>query len=283
MLSMLLIGVWQVTYGRRPPRTTHHATLFEGVIYERRILSEPRPVILHIVMIDLTVEGIDFAITPPDLPNETLYMQARTTSDFVAESGVQLAINGSFFYPFHSEMPWDYFPHEGDTVRPLGETIVDQQVLSPTEEHYQPVCFLEDRVEIVEGACSAETQHALSGNAIFLQSAEPIHFTDPYNATPYSRVALATNQQGNIVWLIIVDGKQKFYSEGLSLNELGSIVQALGAYNAINLDGGGSTTLAIASDDGATLLNAPFHTRLPMRERPVANHLGIIATGSNHE
>ena len=46
----------------------------------------------------------------------------------------------------------------------------------------------------------------------------------------------------------------------------------------MNLDGGGSTSIAI--DDGrggVRLLNSPIHTRIPWRERPVANHLGVFA------
>jgi hypothetical protein len=52
----------------------------------------------------------------------------------------------------------------------------------------------------------------------------------------------------------------------------------LGVYNAINLDGGGSTTLVLANPDKEgkpKTLNAPTHTKIPMRDRPVANHLGF--------
>jgi hypothetical protein len=51
----------------------------------------------------------------------------------------------------------------------------------------------------------------------------------------------------------------------------------LGAYKALNLDGGGSTTLVVADSGGTRSLNSPIHTRIPMRQRPVANHLGFYA------
>jgi exopolysaccharide biosynthesis protein len=42
---------------------------------------------------------------------------------------------------------------------------------------------------------------------------------------------------------LIVDGRQPNYSLGASLTDLFKMMKAAGAYNAINMDGGGSTTL----------------------------------------
>ncbi|NER83080.1 MAG: phosphodiester glycosidase family protein, partial [Leptolyngbya sp. SIO1D8] len=82
---------------------------------------------------------------------------------------------------------------------------------------------------------------------------------------------------GERLWLIVVDGKQRHYSHGITLSQLAQIATDLGADAALNLDGGGSTTLVTATPEGAAILNAPTHTRLPMRERPVANQLGFRA------
>lgn len=51
----------------------------------------------------------------------------------------------------------------------------------------------------------------------------------------------------------------------------------LGADRAINLDGGGSTTLAITNSSNIKVINAPIHNKIPMNERPIANHLGFYA------
>jgi exopolysaccharide biosynthesis protein len=51
----------------------------------------------------------------------------------------------------------------------------------------------------------------------------------------------------------------------------------LGAYYAMNLDGGGSSTMVIEGANGEpVILNSPIDSRIPGRERPVANHLGIF-------
>jgi exopolysaccharide biosynthesis protein len=57
--------------------------------------------------------------------------------------------------------------------------------------------------------------------------------------------------------------------------ELSRIFAKLGVDKAINLDGGGSTTLVVDTGNGATVLNAPIHAKLPMNERPVANQIGF--------
>ena len=54
-------------------------------------------------------------------------------------------------------------------------------------------------------------------------------------------------------------------------------IRKLGAFNALNLDGGGSTALAIEGPDGApVVLNRPCGPP-PGMERRVANHLGVFA------
>jgi hypothetical protein len=76
----------------------------------------------------------------------------------------------------------------------------------------------------------------------------------------------------------VADGRQPNYSEGVNLPELAQIILDAGGFNALNLDGGGSTALVMQGQDGQPLqLGSAIHTRIPGRERPVANHLGIFA------
>ena len=44
-------------------------------------------------------------------------------------------------------------------------------------------------------------------------------------------------------WLVVVDGRQRGWSDGLRFSPLGNLMLLLGAANALNLDGGGSTTM----------------------------------------
>ncbi len=69
------------------------------------------------------------------------------------------------------------------------------------------------------------------------------------------RTVIAQRKDG-IVLFLVIDGRQPGYSIGASMNEVIEILVRYGAYNAANLDGGGSTTLAVNGE----LYNTPSTT-----------------------
>jgi hypothetical protein len=70
--------------------------------------------------------------------------------------------------------------------------------------------------------------------------------------TRHPRTLIGTQADGTI-WLVTVDGRQPRLSGGMSLFELRALAQRLGLKNALNLDGGGSTTMWVAG----TIVNSP--------------------------
>ena len=66
--------------------------------------------------------------------------------------------------------------------------------------------------------------------------------------TRHPRTLVGTHPDGS-VWLVTVDGRQPKLSAGMSLAELRALAQRLGLRNALNLDGGGSTTMWVAGQD----------------------------------
>ena len=109
----------------RPPRTPQQQALFQGITYKREIRSMPRPLMIHIVTIDLTAPGVKVLVTPGKPTPDNTEVQARTTTEFVSEFQLQLAINGSFFYPFREISPWNYYPKSGDRANVLGQAIAN--------------------------------------------------------------------------------------------------------------------------------------------------------------
>jgi exopolysaccharide biosynthesis protein len=92
---------------------------------------------------------------------------------------------------------------------------------------------------------------------------------------PRSSVGISRN--GRYLILMAIDGRQAGYSDGASTGETAEWMRKLGAFNALNLDGGGSTALAIEGPDGApVVLNRPCGPP-PGLERRVANHFGVFA------
>jgi exopolysaccharide biosynthesis protein len=68
----------------------------------------------------------------------------------------------------------------------------------------------------------------------------------------------------NRILLVTVDGHQPGYSLGLSLIEGARLMIGLGAVNAMNLDGGGSTAMVVRGE----LINSPSD---PSGERAVGD------------
>jgi len=74
------------------------------------------------------------------------------------------------------------------------------------------------------------------------------------NRHPRSAIGLAPD---GAVWLVVVDGRQPV-SRGVTLDELAALMRGLGATEALNLDGGGSSALVVQPAGGPPIrLNRP--------------------------
>ena len=95
-------------------------------------------------------------------------------------------------------------------------------------------------------------------------------------ATMEPRTAIGVSQDGKEVYLMVVDGRNFYYSNGADLLDLMNLMSACGASDALNLDGGGSSTFI--ARDGAEgelkLLNWPTDQGGVMRK--VATGLAIV-------
>ena len=60
-----------------------------------------------------------------------------------------------------------------------------------------------------------------------------------FAAVRHPRTAVGFDSRGSLLWLVVVDGRQAPWSAGMSLPELTDLLRALGADEALNLDGGG--------------------------------------------
>lgn len=89
-----------------------------------------------------------------------------------------------------------------------------------------------------------------------------------FSTTRHPRTAAGITKDGALL-LVTVDGRQKGLSRGMSLAELADRMIAEGAVEAVNLDGGGSTTCVVHGG----IVNSPSEGK----ERPVADALLIFA------
>lgn len=277
ILASLCMGGYLLYDRGRPAPISMQQQLYEGVTYHRIVEYLPRPLIAHVIIIDTKNVDASYLVTPPD-SNGDMPLKARTTSQFLDEYGVQIAINGDGFTPWWSRSPADYYPHVGDPVTPLGLTASKGNLYTegiPDQIGVEPTLFISRRNELSFNRRPDKVFTAISGDRMLITQGEIVEGLDNSELDP--RTAIGLNKNGRYLILIVVDGRQPFYSDGATFTKLAELLLAQGANVAMSLDGGGSSTLIIEGENGKPIiLNSPIDNYIPGRERPVANHLGIF-------
>lgn len=133
-----------------------------------------------------------------------------------------------------------------------------------------------------------EAREVISGNStlgrILLKDGEiPAQITDPgeaVNRDRHPRTMLGVTADGKLI-IAVVDGRMPGYADGMTFEEQARYLQSLGAVNAINIDGGGSSTYYVRQpgDLAASLLNVPSDGS----ERPVGNALIVVSTAETEQ
>src|SRR5512143_82336 len=109
----LIVGGFFFWRDHRPQPSNEQRELFPGITYIRDVRQQPRPLVIHVVQIDLATPGLSFLVTPGD-PVDGHEVRAQTVSEFLSKYDLQLAINGDFFWPWWYRTLFDYYPHEHD-------------------------------------------------------------------------------------------------------------------------------------------------------------------------
>ncbi|NMO15527.1 phosphodiester glycosidase family protein [Pyxidicoccus fallax] len=270
-------GYWTwFTLLRGPPEPARERW-FEGVEYTREVRRQPRPMVAHVVRVDLEAPGIDFVVTPAE-PSAQGDVRADTVSGFAARHDVQVAINANFFFPFSANHPLDYAPRVGEPVHVVGPAASRGVRYGGSQEGTTTLYLSAEHRAGFEPPATG-VWHAISGLGYVVRDGARAPLGDtPIGNAPYPRTAVGVDASGRYLLLVVVDGKQRGYSQGATLTEVADLMLAHGAHTAIQLDGGGSSTLVRSLVPGRVeRINATSNFRLPWWERPVANHLGVIA------
>jgi Phosphodiester glycosidase/Calcineurin-like phosphoesterase len=111
----------------------------------------------------------------------------------------------------------------------------------------------------------------IGGNQLLLRNGEVVAPDDPL----HPRTAVGFTADGKKMFLLTVDGRQAPYLLGLNLKDMASILKEMGAHNALNLDGGGSSTM-LAREPGTAELDVE-NKPSDGGERLVPNGLALYA------
>lgn len=261
--------------------------IFVGVdIAEGRATAvDARPQRAIAVRIDLRAPGIEFVSTEGngDAPGET---DSETATAFARRHHAQVAINANLFSPCC-----------GPGGKDLGGLALSAgKIVSPPVRHGPGDCVLaitrDNRAVITRSDPSFKVEGywtAVAGTGIIVKAGRNVAASnDTGGDKSHPRTAVGLDADGRQLFLLVIDGRRPGRSEGATLVELADWLVQLGAHEALNLDGGGSTTLVVEERSGpevrnepadggwlSTLLN-PFRGR-EAAQRPNGNHLGIRA------
>ena len=255
------------------------------ITYEHETRDDP-PMHLHVVTVDLTDPAVSLVVRPagadPDGDGPWQTTLART-SDVAARDDLDLAVNGDFFAAkdvkefLGRKVP--YFA--GNWARVSGPAATDGVHWSKPDKGFRPSLSISagNRVTIASRAVEVpkDARQVIGGSQVIVANGKP--FGPDADAAP--RTAAGVDKAGKRLVLLVVDGRRTGYSAGLSIRKLGEEMVRLGCWSAINLDGGGSSTLVMRNPDTGRheVRNRPSDGHdLPLSlsvERPVANVLGV--------
>lgn len=114
---------------------------------------------------------------------------------------------------------------------------------------------------------------AIGGGSIILKNGQ-LSITNINVKGNEPRTGIGISKNGKEIILVTIDGRDTSF-KGVSQEMFGAILRDLGAYNGLNLDGGGSTTMAIKPIDQnkAAVVNKPSDGS----ERLVVNSVGVFS------
>jgi hypothetical protein len=245
---------------------------FQGIDHAELSAKSPRLMRGHALRIDLTAPGIELVTTAPmaDQPSRTAGLK---TSTFLTKERCQAAINGCAFSPIHAE--------EGKEQILSGLHVSRGKIVSKGNGKYHALLVSKgNKAWVAEPPFELkDVYNAVGGFQIVLKGGKVPEKMPDYNRGPvHPRSAAGVSADGRYLYLLVIDGRQKDWSQGASIQEVGMWLKALGANEGINLDGGGTTTLVMADGEGnPKVLNRPIHGPKPGTERVAGSHLGVKA------
>lgn len=240
-----------------------------------------------VARVDLRAPGVELRVSGPadPRPDDPVGTEARLTSvpEWAERVGATLAINANFFARLTgAPSRWT----AGQPVALVGPSVSEGRVVSHAnrkglghpallvtrKRQARIKCALEKDLagqdDVVAGVSDPDTRGCLlveDGKNRGEKASASLRARHP-------RTAAGLTRDRRELILVVVDGRQPGWSIGMTLSELGALMLRLGAHDAINLDGGGSSSFLYRPAGAAALTNRPSDGSW----RPVASQLGVV-------
>lgn len=249
---------------------------YSGITWTVQTESSPRRITMRYVEIELETPGLRFKLTPPRGPMDTL---RQSTLGFLKEQSAELAINAHFYVPYLTETPEANLvglavsdgivvsPFEG---QPVGKGFQDQSyailpfapALNLDRSNRVSIVRYDPGVVVSKGTVApSPLWTAVSGSAQIVTDGKRSvpryvglpHGLNPMNGyndsnswyeVPRARTAIGFDREGSKLILFTVDHDLR--SRGMTVGEVADfLIRELGIHQALNLDGGPSTSIAL--------------------------------------
>jgi len=243
-------------------------TVSPGLEYFAGKVSRPR-IEFHALRVDLTAPNLRVVAAPGGGRYRGGFLSVKVSS-FVRDNGLLAGVNALPFDP-SSEI-------EGEPRTNIGLVIADGVTLSPPHNSFDALVFYKDGHAAIEAQSDIKNfesiENAVGGFYRILDNGELVPRVLSLSDR-HPRSAAGISPDGKFLYLLVIDGRQ-INSIGCTEAETALLLNALGASDGINFDGGGSSALALRYPDNTVcVVNTPIHGNIPGRERAVAGCLGI--------
>jgi hypothetical protein len=238
------------------------------------VRTAPRPLRIHYLRVALNAPELEVISLPAedpdgDGPAESQLAQPR---DLFSKFQALAAVNANAYSGLSGDITGlpNWLP--GHAIDIHGMVVSQSKIVSPFENKRTPFWIDTQRkphigdpptVDAVAEAVSDWFSPLLMDSRIVPDSSDQVL---------HPRTALGYDNTGTWLLLVVVDGRQPGFSEGVSLYELAQILQSQGCSQSINLDGGGSSIMLIREPGkDVRTINSPSGKN----HRPVPVMLGV--------
>lgn len=284
--SRLFAGlfVFLISLGAGPGVAAEPATVTElarsGWEHRRVDLKEPVPNRAHLLRVDLRSGKVRAGVAVAPDPDAGGPAEAALTSPLKLGDDPRVVA-------FVNANPWDALPdadgrrnrrwYAGQAVDIQGLAAARGKVFSPPQRGYPSVWFdSQGRIRVDEVAGEEAVRDGVAGFGWLVREGKPC--VDP-GGPRHPRTAIGVDKENRVLLLAVVDGRQPSFSEGMTLEELAKLLAEHGCSSAINLDGGGSSIMALRAADGALrVVNSPSDRLLGIK--PVVRPVPVLLTVS---
>lgn len=263
-----------------------------GIKVIKKKYTQPRLLRVAVMRIDLNTPGLRFVTTGrdaqwgkpmPDYPGIMIATKRITTADFMIDANRDQRKKHLMVAAFNASpwTPWEK-PFNHQYGEPLGLNISAGTLVSDNHPELPAlVVWKNGKIEIlpkVDRKKSGKIREAVSGFCMIAVNGKLLPNAG-YSLRLMPRMAYGLSKDRRYLYVIAIDGRQKKWSLGATGSETGKFLLEAGAWDVINMDGGGSATLCVWDKKKKQPVALNRHTAKGYL-RPVGSNVGVLLESS---